>query len=225
MKPITTIRRDEVLRYLGYSGQPLSDDLLGELSECESLVLSRARPAYVFRVFEFAETKDGIALSGSTLVLGGEDIKAHLKGCKKLVLFAATLSGESVRLIDAAAVKSVSRALLMDAAADALIEQVCDAAEAEIRAEMPETHATWRFSPGYGDFPVSLQNEILTVLDAQRRIGLCATDSQLLTPRKSVTAVIGLSDEELPRKQRGCETCAAKKTCIYRKRGDRCDHN
>jgi len=225
LEPITAISRDEVLRYLGYHGQSLSADLLDELSECESLVLSRARPVYLSRVFDCTASEMGISLSGSTLVLPGEDVRAHLNGCSKLILFAATLSSEVDRLIHMTACKSASRALLMDAAADALIEQVCDAAEAEICAEMPEMFATWRFSPGYGDLPVSLQNGILTVLDAQRRIGLCATDSCLLTPRKSVTAVIGLSEKELPERQRGCETCAARENCIYRKRGDHCDRN
>ena len=225
MEQIKAICREEVLRYLGYHGETLSEDLLEELSECESLVLSHAKPAYVSLVFDCKEVEHGVALLGSTLVLAGEDIKAHLQGCCKVVLFAATLSFEVVRLINTTGFTSVSRALLLDAASDALIEQVCDAVEADIRAEMPGMFSTWRFSPGYGDLPISLQNEILTVLDAQRRIGLCATDSYMLTPHKSVTAVIGFSETELPKKQRGCETCAAHETCIYRKRGDRCDHN
>lgn len=225
MEPITAIRRDEVLRYLGYRGQTLPDDLLQELCDCETQVLRNAKPAYVSRMFDCVETDIGITLVGTTLVLPGEDIKAHLHDCDKVILFALTLSFEVDRLIQTASVQSVSSSMLLNAAADALVEQVCDAVEAEIRAETPGMHATWRFSPGYGDFPVSLQNEILTVLNAQRRIGLCATDSHLLTPCKSVTAVIGLSKTELQKKQRGCRSCAARETCIYRKRGDRCDHN
>ena len=225
MEPITAICRDEVLRYLGYRGQTLPEDLLRELSECESLLLSRVKPAFVYRIFEREDVPLGIALKGTRVVLSGKDIKTHLDGCKKIVLLAATLSSEADRLIAEAQVRAVSRALLLDAASDALVEQVCDVAEAEIRAQTKKIFSTWRFSPGYGDFPISLQNEILTALDAQRRIGLCVTDSCLLTPRKSVTAVIGLSDTELPKKQRGCETCVARESCIYRKRGDRCDHN
>ena len=225
MEPITAICREEILRYLGYRGQALSDDLLEELSKCESLVLARSEQAYVSRVFDCVETEKGVSLLGSTLVLTGEDIKTHLKGCTKVVLFAVTLSAEVERYINMTTLHSVSQALILDAAADALVEQVCDAMEAEIHERMPEKFFTWRFSPGYGDFPISLQNEILTVLDAQKRIGLYATNTSLLTPRKSVTAVIGVSENELPKRQRGCAGCGAKESCIYRKRGDRCDHN
>lgn len=222
MEKIHSVAREEVLRYLGYRGQELSADLITELDFCEKQLLNAAIPTFLYRVFDRVEEGDGVGLSGCKLVLPGADIQNHLAGCSRVVLFAATLSSSVDRLIASARVTGVTRALILDAAADALIEQVCDAAEREIRAENEKMYATWRFSPGYGDLPIELQNQILTVLDAPRRIGLCATDASLLTPRKSVTAVIGFSETELPKKQRGCETCSAYDACIYRKRGDRC---
>lgn len=222
MGSLQTIRHEEVLRYLGYRGQEISDDLMGEVLSCEKEMLETAKPKSVFCIFDCIDTPDGIALSGTTLVLKGDDIKTHLAGCTKVALLAATLSFDADRLISSAQVESMSKSLILDAAADALIEQVCDGVESEIHAATPNLHATWRFSPGYGDFPVSLQNEILTVLNTQKRIGLCATDSHLLTPRKSVTAVIGLSEKELPTKRKGCESCTMRETCTYRKRGERC---
>jgi len=219
---IQAIRHEEVLRYLGYRGQEISDDLMGEVLSCETEMLTHAKPKSVFCIFDRIDTHDGIALSGTTLVLGGHDVREHLANCTKVVLLAATLSSDVDRLIASAQVESMTKSLILDAAADALIEQVCDEIESEIHTKMQNMHATWRFSPGYGDFPLSLQNEILTVLNAQKRIGLCATDSYLLTPRKSVTAVIGLSETELPKKQSGCETCSMRETCTFRKRGERC---
>lgn len=222
MGSIQAIRHEEVLRYLGYRGQEISDDFMGEVLACESEMLARAKPKSVFAIFDRIDTPDGIALSGTTLILPGNDIKNHLAGCTKVALLAATLSSDADRLIASAQVESMTKSLILDASADALIEQVCDEAEAELRAKIQNMQATWRFSPGYGDFPIVLQNEILTVLNAQKRIGLCATDSHLLTPRKSVTAVIGLSETELPKKQKGCATCSMRETCTYRKRGERC---
>ena len=222
MEPIRAINHDEVLRYLGYRGQPLSEDLIQEVCACETQMLAYAKPAYLFRVFPSEKIPEGIRLVGTTLVLPGADILSHLAGCSQIAVLAATLSVEADRLIASARIDSMTKYLALDAAADALVEQVCDMAERELRAQMSEMHATWRFSPGYGDFPITLQNQILTVLDAQKRIGLCATDSHLLTPRKSVTAVIGFSETELPKKQRGCETCVMRETCAYRKRGECC---
>ena len=59
---------------------------------------------------------------------------------------------------------------------------------------MPLYRQTWRFSPGYGDLPLSLQEELLSAVEAGKRIGLATTAGYMLTPMKSVTAIIGLQD-------------------------------
>jgi hypothetical protein len=81
---------------------------------------------------------------------------------------------------------------------------------------------TWRFSPGYGDLPLDIQTEFLQILDAPKRIGLNTTANNILTPRKSVTAVIGLSQGEISQGRRGCAICRMKDKCQYRKRGEHC---
>ena len=60
------------------------------------------------------------------------------------------------------------------------------------------------------------------LLDASRKIGVTVTDRLILIPRKSVTAVIGISEKEIPQKRRGCSCCNMRKTCPYRKRGEHC---
>ena len=79
-----------------------------------------------------------------------------------------------------------------------------------------------RFSPGYGDLPLTLQPEICAALDVQRRLGIHVTESLLMIPSKSVTAVIGLSDRPQMARIRGCAYCAMKETCMLRKGGKRC---
>ena len=49
-----------------------------------------------------------------------------------------------------------------------------------------------RFSPGYGDVPLSLQRDVLAVLDAQRKLGITLSDTFFMTPCKSVTAFVGI---------------------------------
>ena len=87
---------------------------------------------------------------------------------------------------------------------------------------MPDSFLTDRFSPGYGDLPLSLQPEICSALDAARRLGLHVTEHFLLNPSKSVTAVIGLSDRPQMARIRGCGHCAMYETCALRKGGKRC---
>ena len=100
---------------------------------------------------------------------------------------------------------------------------MCDEVENLIKAENPDKFLTWRFSPGYGDYPLSLQSELLRILDAPRKIGLCTNENSILTPTKSVTAVIGVSDNPIENKRKGCASCNLKTTCKFRKAGTRCE--
>ena len=71
------------------------------------------------------------------------------------------------------------------------IEKVMDGLEAEARAAVEKEGLKLmpRRSPGYGTMPLELSGEILAKLDATRRIGVALTDSLLLVPSKSVTAI------------------------------------
>lgn len=68
-----------------------------------------------------------------------------------------------------------------------------DSIEDDIRAELaPGESLVARYSPGYADFPLSAQRELLALLDAPRKVGVSLTDSLLMVPSKSVSAVIGV---------------------------------
>ena len=87
-----------------------------------------------------------------------------------------------------------------------------------LKAEMLEEgwYLRPRFSPGYGDFDIRHQKELLQMLDGAKKIGLTVTDGMMLSPTKSVTAVIGVSKENVPCHRSGCEVCG-KTDCIYRR--------
>lgn len=225
MIKIERIDRSEAFRYLGYKGNSVPDDKINELADiCEKELLSVIQPKLVYRVFHISENNgDSVRLTDCGFSLDGKDISEHLAGCEKAVLMACTLSAGTDRVIRKAEVTDMTKAFIMDAMASAATEQVCNAAEEEIFANVTGYFRTWRFSPGYGDFPIDVQRDFLEILKAPKQIGLCANESSLLTPRKSVTAVIGLSETEIPRKKRGCGSCRMKDTCAFRRRGDRCE--
>ena len=116
----------------------------------------------------------------------------------------------------------MARALLTDACGNAWVEAGCDAAEQEIAARLPGAFLTDRFSPGYGDLPLELQTGLCAALDVQRTLGVCVTDSLLMNPCKSVTAVIGVSDRPQMARVRGCRYCTMNETCQLRKGGNTC---
>ncbi|MBQ2444726.1 MAG: methionine synthase [Clostridia bacterium] len=214
---------DEALRYMGCKSREAADThTLAMLEECEKLVIENSIPRYQYKVFDIEETFSGIQLKNSTLILQGSDIKNHLKDCFGIILMCATLSGKIDALIRKTQLEDMTKAVIINALASVAIEQVCDKAEKEIYAGIGDCYKTWRYSPGYGDFPIELQKDILTVLDAPRKIGLCTGSSMTLTPIKSVTAVTGLSHKPVLPKKRGCLSCNLRDTCQYRKVGNHC---
>ena len=82
---------------------------------------------------------------------------------------------------------------MADALCSAAIEGFCDLLNARL-AEGLSTRA--RFSPGYGDMSLEYQRDFISVLDAGKNIGLALTQSLMLTPTKSVTALIGIQNEK-----------------------------
>lgn len=218
---LDSIDRRQALRYAGMRGD--ADTAISALAEtCEKRLLSVITPRYIHRVYPLEFCENGIACMGSRLLLTGADIAAHLDGCSHAVLFCATLSQAVDRAVRTAQAEDLTAGLLTDALASAAIEQVCDLAEAEILAGISGFHTTWRFSPGYGDLPIGLQGDFLDALDAQRKIGVCVSESGLLLPRKSVTAIIGLSEKPIERHRKGCAACNLMNTCPYRAKGAHC---
>lgn len=206
-------------------GTALDDAIRVKLDKCQSDVLKAIRPNYVYRIFDVCDVGDGIALNGTSLVLYGNAIREHLKNCNRAIVMAVTLSADADRCIRTAESMDMTDALITDSLCTAAIEQVCDIAVEEIKKNLSsqEVYMTWRFSPGYGDLPLDIQPHILRVINAEKQIGLTINDSLIMLPRKSVTAVIGLSERPIEQKRRGCETCNLSEVCNFRKRGVRCN--
>ena len=219
---ISVITQSEVLRYLGYGNNKPDEKIQNMLDVCCKKMLDTIKPHFLYRVFDISFMPDGIHLANCNLILSGNDIQEHLKGCTKAALMCATLSADTDTLIRNAQIHDMAEAVILDSAASVCIEQVCDTAEMEIHEKLPEYYHTWRYSAGYGDLPIDIQTKFLDVLDAPRRIGLCTNASNILTPKKSVTAVIGLSQTPLTNKHRGCQTCNLHDTCQYRRKGEHC---
>jgi hypothetical protein len=216
------INKTEAMRYMGLGNSAPSEPVAEIIENCEKQLVNSVRPAYTYGVFDITATQEGISVVGTSLLLTGAAVKKHLSGCDKIVLLAATLGIEADKAIKRCQISDITSALATDALASAAIEQVCNLAELEIKEKVAPLYMTWRFSPGYGDLPLDLQRTFLTVLNAQKRIGLTVTDSLIMLPSKSVTALIGLSETPIEKRRQGCAVCNLQATCQFRKRGDRC---
>ncbi len=222
-----SIEKSEVLRYLGYRGQELGPELERLMEEMCQRCLESARPRYYWRSFALAADGNGQPeLAGTGVVLRGGDIRKHLDRGAACAVMAATLGLEPEREMLRIGRRSTTGEIVFNAACTALIESVADACEREIQAYArgKGLAAGYRYSPGYGDFPLEQQGAVLGVIEAGTRLGITLTDSMLMVPKKSVSALIGLYPAGAGIRRGGstCETCENYNNCKFRKEGYGC---
>lgn len=130
-----------------------------------------------------------VSVGGCEMVSAG--LLRCLCGAREAYLVAVTLGGEVDRLLRRAAVSSGAEHFLLDGAASAMCEALCEVADREIREGRV---CTGRYSPGYGDLSLDVQPKILDRLSAARLLGITLTDEYLMIPTKSITAIIGVKN-------------------------------
>ncbi len=207
----------EALRYLGVKGRP-PEELAAQVEQAFAKLLPNCRPRSVWRVLD----KGQLAALG--LELPGQDIHQLLRDCDRVVLFALTLGMSAEERIHREGLRSPTAALILDACASAACEQACEELQTLLEGQLcaDGLFPTDRFSPGYGDLPLSVQKPLLELLDAQRRCGITLSDTLIMSPRKSVTAIFGLADKPQGKRARGCAFCSMNQNCSYRKAGITC---
>lgn len=210
----------EALRYLG-ADEHAPAALRATVGETARQLAGALQPRHVWRVFPLLPDGEGLLLEGPDLRLTGRLALSMLEGCERAVLLICTLGARFDALLREAEARDMASAAILNACGSAFVETGCDEAEREIALHFPELFPTDRFSPGYGDLPLALQPGICAALDAARRVGVHVGESLLMTPVKTVTAVIGLSDTPRPARIRGCAHCAMRETCSLPK-GDKC---
>ena len=226
------INRREIYRYLGIkpnmepdaATEKLAEECIRELMEkCRPRAYARWFPLRVCEASGADETVDtGAAGAGkaqdapdsplldfSCFQVRSRSLVRNLQGCSEVILFAATI-GEGADLLARKYGRiNVAKAVVMQAAAAAMIEAFCDEENEKLRAEAAEKglYLRPRFSPGYGDFSLNHQRDFARVLEMQKTVGITLTESLLMLPSKSVTAVIGVSKQDARCVLSGCESC------------------
>ena len=198
--------RREILRYMG--GKAEDPAVLSLIEECEAEALSQLsyKVCYCRSDLSFFPAES-------------RDLAKNLSGCCAAFIFAATVGLGIDRLIARYGRVSPLKALCFQAIGAERIECLCNFFNDEIKRELAERGFSLRprFSPGYGDLPLSFQREIFSRLDCWRKIGLSLSDSLLMSPSKSVTAVIGLATQGAgAQADNPCLSCA-KADCIFRR--------
>lgn len=216
---LTGIDRRVTLQYLQFRGGVVPEKISTDLDRCEQRLLAAARPRALWKLFD--RLPDG-RLAGTVFRPLGGDVERLLKSSTQVILMAVTLGSEVEVLLRRAQVSDMADAVILDAAGSAAVENVCDNLCADLAELLAPRYLTDRFSPGYGDLPLSQQAALCEALDVTRRLGVSLSESGLLIPQKTVTALIGVSAQPQPKRRGGCNACALAESCQYRKDGKDC---
>ena len=188
--PAPEVNRREILRYMQAKGD---DGALDALIN-RGLALSLDKLSYKVCFAEFPVIECDGTLDFGFALTDSRDLKKCLDGCGSIILFAATVGIELDRLILRYSRLEPSMALCLQAIGAERAEALCDAFCDEMAAQYSAQDKSLRprFSAGYGDLPLSLQREIIATLNTSRNIGVSLNESLLMSPSKSVTAIIGI---------------------------------
>lgn len=185
------MNKEEILRYMR-AGSRLDDKAVSALvDETVELIEKTVRPKSLFRVFDCAVTENELIIGG--VIFKSARLAENLAGCEKVAVLAATLGTEGDRLLRACSGES-ARLAAMQAALAAKTEEICDAAQRAIEKNYGVKTRS-RFSPGYYDLDISEQKKLFSLVDITKRCGITLTDTFQMIPTKSVTAFVGIENE------------------------------
>ena len=174
--------RREILRYAQLPNRAPAPETL-PLEECLAQIRGRVRCRAVWRQYPLKVSPSGLDLGFAQTE--SKSLARRLEGCQAILLFACTAGAEMDRLIARGKLLSPVRGLLLHAIGAQQVEGACDKLCAALAAEFPG----W-------ELPLALQRQLTEALDCPRTLGISLGESLLMTPSKSVTAIIGMKERE-----------------------------
>lgn len=218
--PLPNVDVAETRRYAGLKRAAFDEEKIRQAADEAALL---AAPRGIWQQYPYDSERHTV-LSVPAFPIVGRSIEKHLHGAEAVIVLAATV-GEAIEeaVTEHFNAGRYAYAVLLDAAATAAVEQVADAMEKTMRPAALRQGYTmrWRYSPGYGDWPLTEQPHLVRLSRAEE-IGIHLTESLMLWPRKSITAIIGLvkKDAGTPSKPSpsGCAVCT-KTDCLARRQG------
>jgi hypothetical protein len=185
----------EVYRYMGYPEK--CQDIptaIGHMVEEEiAAAMPLLLPKATYLTCGYDKNKHCVLTPDGRLNIIGTKIQNHLAKCTKVSIFTCTIGSSIESLIDAYFKDGeYTRAIIVDAIGSAAVEYVADTLNQYLHtaAYRQKHHLVSRFSPGYGDWDLAIQKDLVSAAGGQA-IDIQVTASSLLIPRKSISGIIG----------------------------------
>lgn len=207
----------EIYRYMGIKNNAeISATIKQRVTELLCLAKELSDFKYVYQKFKISNI-DEQSIDLGFKRLESRALAKNLAGCGELFIFVATLGMEYEKKLRFFSASEPADALIFQAIGAELLEDFCDKLTQEVfLKDYPEGYgAKPRFSPGYGDLTLEVQKDIFRILKPEKLIGAYLTDSLMMVPSKTVTAIVGITDEP-KQTEYGCNSCK-KADCEFRK--------
>lgn len=198
--------KKQALKYLGYTGENISDEINELLDDCIEEVNRYANFKVIYRKYDINEIP---------IDLNFQPINDLLNGCDACILIGCTLGHQLEQRIRYYSKFDQAKMVVLDAISSSFIEEQCDLFEEGLKLEK----RTFRFCPGYDGTPLSINREIARVLDLKKLLGIDFTETDLMIPQKTMIGIIGLGKNSV---KRHCNNCVNISNCTFREAGTRC---
>lgn len=144
--------------------------------------------------YKYAYIRIPVIVSGEICDFGFAKVKSSslskvLCDSKEAFIMAVSTGVEIDRLITKLYLKNDPSAFFIDSIGSAAVESLADYMNEKICQNLNTTN---RFSPGYADFPLDFQRDLLSRINALQTVGITLNENLMMTPMKSITAVIGI---------------------------------
>ncbi|MBQ8692911.1 MAG: hypothetical protein IJ576_02220 [Synergistaceae bacterium] len=217
----------DALRYMRVKAKEPDDKLINSITASFQLLNNIIRPRKIYGRFSIIRENNFLNIAG--INLNSQHLANLLKNSHECCLMAVTLGHEADREILKSQSRSMAAGLILDACASVMADVICDELEREIienlnlnfkNSELESKlnfKLTPRFSPGYGDVPLSISQDIIDILNANKYIGLSMTKSGMMSPVKSITAIAGVINNNFNFNNfNRCELCNHRQDCKYK---------
>ena len=155
------------------------------LDECIQSTLDTIRPAYRYQSFPLEVTSQGIAVTGTGLVLSGNIHCPAFRGVpQRLPSWREPLVWPTNSFCEKPCSPGRMPGWCWISCGSAAAEAVAQLADQEIQAQViaQGKFCTPRFSPGYGDLPLTCQQPLLDALRGLQTLGMTVNSGGLLSP-------------------------------------------
>lgn len=184
----------ETARYMGYKhGAEPSEEICELVEKAYKELCKLIQPNYIYKEYDFTRTENGIVVEG--IEFKSKKMLSHLRNSRSVILFGATLGQGVDALVRKYSVTDIAMTAVVQAVAASMVENLCDIGCEELKKAINGEHRP-RFSPGYGDFHISGQEDFFKLLPMNKQLGISLSEGFMMTPTKTVTAFIGVIKEE-----------------------------